>query len=187
VGIFSAARVWWTLRVMGYDQVAVLDGGFRQWLAERRPVETGEVSPRVVDVAPAFSAELVRDLEAVRTMLASGKDQILDARPLARFRGEAAEPRPGLRAGHMPGALNLPFDQVVAPDGRLKSPEELRQAFKAAGVDVKRPVVTTCGSGVTASVLALALARIGADRTAVYDGSWAEWGGRDDTPVATGA
>ena len=186
-GIFSAPRVWWTLRVMGFEQVAVLDGGLRKWLAEGRPVEAGEARPAPTVVTPMFDADLVRDIAAVRAAAGDGGDaQIVDARPGARFRGEAPEPRPGLKSGHMPGACSLPYADVVAADGTLRPPAELAQAVAAAGIDLARPVITTCGSGVSAAVLALALARLGCERTAVYDGSWAEWGGREDTPVAVG-
>lgn len=186
LGLFSAARVWWTLRVMGYAQVYVLDGGLPRWRAEGRPLESGEPTPDPVQVEPRFDAGLVRNLDEVRRLLASGEARLLDARGAARFRGETPEPRPGLRAGHMPGAANLPFDQVIDENGSLKPAAELRAAFEGAGVDLAQPIVTTCGSGVTASVLALALARLGLDRTAVYDGSWSEWGGRPDTEVVTG-
>ncbi|MEW5684251.1 MAG: 3-mercaptopyruvate sulfurtransferase [Pseudomonadota bacterium] len=184
-GIYSAPRVWWTLRVMGYREVFVLDGGLKKWRAEGRSVETTEARPAPVDVAPDFKSDLVRDVEAVRAVLDASAAQVVDARSAARFRGEAAEPRVGLRGGHMPGALNLPFDQVVNTDGTLKSADDLREVF--AHVDLGRPIVTTCGSGVTASVLALALARLGRFDIAVYDGSWTEWGGRADTPIVTGA
>ncbi|WP_312164454.1 3-mercaptopyruvate sulfurtransferase [Phenylobacterium sp.] len=185
-GIRSAARVWWTLRAMGYDKVHVLDGGLRKWLAEGRPVEAGEVRPQPVAVEPRFDPGLVRSAADVREILASGAARMLDARAAARFTGEAPEPRAGLRSGHMPGAANLPWEQVIAADGTLRPADELKATFEAAGVDLARPIVTTCGSGVTASVLALALARLGLDRTAVYDGSWTEWGGLPDAPVVTG-
>jgi thiosulfate/3-mercaptopyruvate sulfurtransferase len=184
-GIYSAPRVWWTLRAMGYEHVFVLDGGLKKWKAEGRPMETAEPAPAPATVEPAYAAKLVFDLEAVRDVLATGGAQIVDARSAARFRGEAAEPRAGLRSGHMPGALNLPFDQVVNGDGTLKSAAELAPLF--AHVDLSRPIVTTCGSGVTASVLALALARLGRFDVAVYDGSWSEWGARADVPIVTGA
>lgn len=186
-GIFSAPRVWWTLRVMGFPVVSVLDGGLPKWRAEGRPLETERPEPASSRLESVFDPNLVRDLEGVRQLLASGRAQVVDARPAPRFRGEAPEPRPGLRSGHMPGACNVPWASVVNPDGTLKSPEELRRLFQDAGVDVDAPIVTTCGSGVSAAVLALALARLGRQDVAVYDGSWAEWGGRQDTPVVTGA
>lgn len=186
-GIRSAARVWWTLRAMGYENVHVLDGGLRKWIADGRAIEGGEVYPRAADVAPAFVPELVRSAADVRAILADGSALMVDARSTARFLGEAPEPRPGLRSGHMPGAANLPWELVVAEDGTLRSADDLKAVFKGAGIDLARPIVTTCGSGVTASVLALALARLGLDRTAVYDGSWSEWGGLADAPVVTGA
>jgi thiosulfate/3-mercaptopyruvate sulfurtransferase len=184
-GIYSAPRVWWTLRAMGYEHVFVLDGGLKKWKAEGRPVETTEPAPPPAAVEPAYAAKLVFDLDAMRHVVESGGAQIVDARSAARFRGEAAEPRAGLRSGHMPGALNLPFDQVVSADGTLKSAAELAPLF--AHVDLSRPIVTTCGSGVTASVLTLALARLGRFDVAVYDGSWSEWGARADVPIVTGA
>lgn len=184
-GIYSAPRVWWTLRAMGYADVFVLDGGLRKWRAEGRPVETDVPSPSPVSVAPGSDSSLVRDLNAVARVLADSSAQVVDARSAGRFRGEAPEPRASLRSGHMPGARNLPFDQVVNPDGTLKSAADLRSVF--AHIDLARPIVTTCGSGVTASVLALALARLGRFDVAVYDGSWTEWGGRPDTAVVTGA
>jgi len=186
-GLFSAPRVWWTLRAMGFSRVAVLDGGLPRWRAEGRPLATGAASPTPRAFTAAPDAGLVRHLDDVRAVVADRSAQMLDARPAARFRAEAPEPRAGLRGGHMPGACNLPFGAVVGADGGLKPAGELRAAFEAAGVDLSAPIITTCGSGVTASVLALALARLGLDRTPVYDGSWSEWGGREDTPVVTGA
>lgn len=183
-GIYSAPRVWWTLRAMGQDDVLVLDGGLKKWLAEGRPVETAAAQPAPAKRSVAFRPELVADIADVTKVLASGAAQVVDARSAARFRGEAPEPRASLRSGHMPGALNLPFTEVVNADGTLKSADELRAVF--SHVDLARPVVTTCGSGVTASVLALALARLGRFDVAVYDGSWTEWGGRSDTAVVTG-
>lgn len=186
-GLFSAPRVWWTFRAMGHEDVVVLDGGLPKWIAEGRPVEDGVPPPRERHFTTRYTNDLVRDQAQVRRALSSGKDQLVDARPAARFKGEAPEPRPGLRGGHMPGALNVPSSSVIAPDGALKSAEELKAVFEAAGVDLARPIITTCGSGITASLLALALARIGRDRTPVYDGSWADWGRPGDTEVVTGA
>jgi thiosulfate/3-mercaptopyruvate sulfurtransferase len=185
-GLFSAPRVWWSLRVMGFPKVHVLDGGLPKWRAEGRPIETTSPSPAPAALPPAFEPALLRDLEAVRQHLTASDAQLVDARAGPRFRGEAPEPRPGLRSGHMPGACNVPWGDLVRPDGTLKSAGELRAAFQAAGVDLSRPLVTTCGSGVSAALLALALARLGREDVAVYDGSWTEWAGRDDTPIVTG-
>jgi len=185
-GVRSAARVWWTLRVMGFPKVFVLDGGLKKWLAEGRPTEAGEAALPATRLSPSLDAGLVRDLGAVKNLLTSKAAQLVDARGAARFRGEAPEPRAGLRSGHMPGARNTPFDSLLNPDGTMKSAEELKALFRAAKVDLAAPIVTTCGSGVTASVVALALARLGREGVAVYDGSWTEWGGRPDTAVVTG-
>ena len=184
-GIYSAPRVWWTLRVMGYRHVYVLDGGLKAWAASGHDVETADATPIPVTLVPRVDRTLIADLAQVTDVLAEGTTQMIDARSAGRFRGEAPEPRASLRSGHMPGALNVPFDQVLNADGTLKSANDLALVF--AGVDLTRPVITSCGSGVTASVLALALARLGRDDVAVYDGSWTEWGGRTDTAVVTGA
>lgn len=186
-GIRSSARVWWTLKVMGFERVQVLDGGLRAWKASGLPLETGAPRPpSPVATRVRFDRTRLRDREDVAAALASGGAQIVDARGAPRFRGEAPEPRPGLRSGHMPGARNLPFDRLLTPEGRLKPPVALAEAFREAGVDLARPIVATCGSGVTASVLALALEVLGAP-AAVYDGSWAEWGLEGGGEVATGA
>ena len=186
-GILPAARVWWTFRVMGHEDVVVLDGGLPRWLAEGRPVEDRPPLPRERHFTPRVAGDLVVDLPQMKRVVDSGRAQIIDARPKGRFTAETPEPRAGLRSGHMPGAINLPAAELFAADGLLKSAADLQAAFGAAGVDIKAPIVTTCGSGITASLLALALARMGRWRTAVYDGSWTEWGGRDDTAVVTGA
>ena len=184
-GIYSAPRVWWTLRVMGYRHVYVLDGGLKAWAAGGHDLETADAVPLPVTLVPRIDRTLIADLTRVADALAGGTTQVVDARSAGRFRGEAPEPRASLRSGHMPGALNVPFDQVLNVDGTLKSASDLAQVF--AGVDLTRPVITSCGSGVTASVLALALARLGRNDVAIYDGSWTEWGGRPDTAVVTGA
>ena len=185
-GIFSAPRVWWTLRTMGFPEVFVLDGGLKKWRAEGRPVETAPPHPAATTIEPAFDPSLVRDLGAVREAIARRDAQIVDARAGPRFRGEVPEPRAGLRSGHMPGARNVPWNELINPDGTMKARTAVQATFEGAGADLDAPIVTTCGSGVTASVLALALARLGREDVAVYDGSWTEWGGRTDTAVATG-
>jgi thiosulfate/3-mercaptopyruvate sulfurtransferase len=182
-GVVSAARVWWTFRAFGHDAVAVLDGGLRKWRAEGRPVETGAPTTAARGFKATLRPELVRDLAAMRANVDSRRAQVLDARSAGRFAGTEPEPRAGLRGGHIPGSLNLPYDTLYREDGTLKGPAELRAAFQASGLDLARPVVTTCGSGVTASVLALALYLVGRRDVAVYDGSWSEWGGKPDTPV----
>jgi thiosulfate/3-mercaptopyruvate sulfurtransferase len=185
-GIFSAARVWWTFRLMGKTDVAVLDGGFPKWRAEGREIE--DLPPVIRDRHMTISRQhhLVKDVTQVAHAAKLGEAEIIDARSAARFRGEAPEPRSGLRSGHIPGSKSLPFAELLNPDGTMKPVTALREAFAAAGVDLTKPAITTCGSGVTAAVLSLALERIGHRNHALYDGSWAEWGMYDDLKVATG-
>ncbi len=185
-GLFSAARVWWTFRVFGHQDVAVLDGGLPKWLAEGRPVEEEAPEPRERHFTARRNAAMVRDVTQVAEAVKLGGEQVVDARSPARFRGEEPEPRAGLRAGHIPGARNVPYAALLNEDKTMKEPDELRRIFEDAGVDLDRPVVTSCGSGVTAAILTLALHRIGHTRNAVYDGSWAEWGAYPDLAVETG-
>ncbi len=187
-GIFSSARVWWTFRVMGHEDVAVLDGGFPAWEAGGYPVETGNPRPHGARHFTArMRSDLVREFADMERAVAAGGGAILDARPGPRFRGEAPEPRPGLKSGHMPGAHSVPSSDLVAENGTLRSVDELRAIFAKAGADLARPAICTCGSGVTAAVIALALARLGRWDASIYDGAWAEWGARDGAALATGA
>lgn len=186
-GLFSAARVWWTFRVMGHDDVSVLDGGFPAWERGGYAIETGPPQSRQPrHLTPRVRADLVRSLSDMRRLVDAGSGPVLDARPAARFTGQAPEPRAGLRSGHMPGAQSVPAGSLIASDGTLKPAQELAAIFQEAGADAQNAAVCTCGSGITAAIIALALARIGRWDAAVYDGSWAEWGGLSDTPVTTG-
>ena len=184
-GLVTAARVWWSLRVMGHKDVAVLDGGLPKWIAEGRPVEDRPPVPRERHFTAHMDNGLVRSKAQVTRALEAG-EQVVDARAADRFAGEAPEPRAGLRSGHMPGASNLPFGALFAPDGTMLPADKLQAAIAAAGIDIDKPVISSCGSGITACILALALARLGRWRTAVYDGSWAEWGLPGETAVVTG-
>lgn len=182
----SAARVWWLFRLMGKQDVAVLDGGFAKWQAEGRAIEDMPPVLRDRHITVHRQAGLVRDVTQVAAASKLGDHEIIDARSAERFRGDAEEPRPGLRSGHIPGARNLPFGQLLNEDGTMKEPDALRAAFEAVGVDLTKPAITTCGSGITAAVLSLALERIGHRNHSLYDGSWAEWGSFPDLNIATG-
>lgn len=185
-GLFSAGRVWWMFRAMGHDKTAVLDGGLAKWRTEERPIESGEARPARATFRATAVPALVRGRQDMLANVESRAVQVLDARAPGRFAGTDPEPRAGLRSGHIPGSLNLPYPALVdAESGTLLPADALRAVFEGAGIDLARPVITTCGSGVTAAALALGLYLLGRDDTAVYDGSWTEWGGRDDTPVET--
>ena len=186
-GLSSAGRAWWMLRLFGHHNVALLDGGLPKWKAEGRPVETAVPNPPLRSFTARFEPALVRDKRALVDNLSTGREQVIDARAAGRFAGIAEETRPGLRRGHIPGSRNLPYDRVTDPQThRLRDAEALSGLFSDAGVAVDRPIVTSCGSGVTACALAFALHLIGHPGTAVYDGSWSEWGLPGDTPVETG-
>ncbi len=186
VGSMTAPRVWWMLRSFGHDNVAVLDGGLAKWLAEGRPTDAAAPGLGAGQFTATVRPAMVRDVAQVRANLDSGTEQVVDARGAGRFAGTEPELRPNCRSGHIPGSLNLPYTGLI--DGESKTflaADALAERFAASGIDASRPVVTTCGSGVTACVLALGLHLIGRDDVAVYDGSWTEWGSRDDTPIET--
>lgn len=187
-GIFSAARAWWTFRAMGHNDVAVLNGGLKKWKAEGRPLEDGPAPKRGErHFTPRLNAETVRDIDDMRALVAKGNAQIVDGRSAGRFAGTEPEPRPGLRGGHMPGSRNVPYNELLDADGTMKSAAQLAKIFDKVGIDVHKPVISTCGSGVSACVVALALSVLGQTNAPVYDGSWAEWGQDNGLPVATGA
>lgn len=186
MGVFSAPRVWWNFRLMGKTDIAVLDGGLPKWIAEGREIEDLPPMMRDRHITVQRQANLVKDVTQVAHASKLGDYEIIDARAHGRFIGEEEEPRPNLRKGHIPGSKNVPWMTLVNDDNTMKSPEELRAVFAAAGVDLSKPAITTCGSGVNACMLALALERAGNDNWSVYDGAWAEWGMFNDLRVATG-
>ena len=187
-GLFSAARAWWMFKVFGHDDVAVLDGGLPKWRAEGRPLEDGPaLKPQERHFTARYQSMMLRDMAEVAAAVKTGAAQIADARSPARFRGEEAEPRAQVRAGHMPGARNVHYAKLLNADGTLKTPAELAAVFAASGIDIAKPVITSCGSGITAAILSLALTELGTRSHALYDGSWTEWGGNPDSAIATGA
>jgi thiosulfate/3-mercaptopyruvate sulfurtransferase len=186
-GWVAAPRAWWMFLSFGYNRVKVLDGGLKKWQAEGRPTQSGRVTPTPGHFEARLDAGFVRSKQQLIRNLDSGAEQVIDARPRPRFEGTTAEPRPGLRGGHIPGSRNVPYAELFdVRTGTMKSLDELRRIFVGTGIDLAKPVVTTCGSGVSAAVLTLALYRLGARGTALYDGSWAEWGMPEGPPVATG-
>jgi thiosulfate/3-mercaptopyruvate sulfurtransferase len=182
IGLYSAPRVWWTFRVFGAKEVFILDGGLPKWKAEGRPLEPGAVQRSPKTFHADMNVGAVATLGDVRMAVTDGSAQLVDARSAERFSGKAPEPRPGLRSGHMPGSFNVPFAKVVA-NGRLAPRAQIEKAFKESGVDLERPTITTCGSGITAAILSFALESVGKEPKGLYDGSWAEWGARPDVPV----
>jgi thiosulfate/3-mercaptopyruvate sulfurtransferase len=185
VGLFSAARIWWTFRIFGAKKVFILDGGLPRWKAENRPLEKGETKRAAKKFTAEMNVGAVATLSDVRMALVDDSAQIVDARSAGRFAGTEPEPRPGLRGGHMPRSFNVPSGQLIE-NGHLKSRPRIEAAFRDAGVDLDKPIITTCGSGITASILAFALEAIGKEPKGVYDGSWSEWGSRPDVPVERG-
>jgi thiosulfate/3-mercaptopyruvate sulfurtransferase len=182
----SAARVWWTFRIFGHRRVAVLDGGMGKWRRENRPIEPGIVMLPAGHFTARLDRKAVRDLAAIRANLEHRREQVVDLRSAGRFAGSEPEPRPGVRSGHVPGSKNLPFTQLVSSDGTILPDHQLRGRLEAAGIDLSQPIVATCGSGTSACALVLSLELLGYRNAAVYDGAWTEWGGRADTPVASG-
>jgi thiosulfate/3-mercaptopyruvate sulfurtransferase len=182
----AAPRAWWMFLSYGHRNVRVLDGGLKKWRAEGRPVESGEVKPKPATFKASYDDKRVRSIEQMVANVASRAEQVIDARAAERFEGRAAEPRPGIRSGHIPGARNVPYNILFDASGAMKPLDEVRKAFVGAGVDIAKPIVTSCGSGVSAGALTIALYRLGVTDTALYDGSWSEWGQAGGPPIATG-
>jgi len=182
---FASARVWWMFRYMGHEDVMVLDGGLEKWRAEDRPLTDMPTRPQERHFTVRQNTLLLRELDQMRTNVTARREQVVDARSAGRFHAREPEPRPGLRSGHIPGAVNLHYAGLIAADGTLKPPSELRRVIVGAGIDPARPVVTSCGSGVSAALINLSLFELGAHNAALYDGSWSEWGAQADTPIAT--
>lgn len=187
MGMFSAARVWWLFRLMGQNDIAVLDGGLPKWQAEGRAVTDDPPTVRDRHMTVTRQNQMIKDVTEVARAAKLGSHEIIDARTPGRFAGEDPEPRAGMRSGHIPGSKNLFFGDLLNGDGTMKPPEALKALFEKAGVDLSKPAITSCGSGVTAAILTLAMARFGKDDVAVYDGSWSEWGMYADLPIETGA
>ena len=187
MGLFSSPRVWWLFKLMGHDKVAVLDGGLPKWIDEGRPITDRAESGEPFVGKPYLQNHLIADFDKVFVSVREQNCEIIDARSVGRFNGKEPEPRSGLRCGHIPGSRNIPFRKVLNEDNTLRDSCQIEEIFRSAEIDLRKPLITTCGSGVTAAVLNLALSRIGYNNHSLYDGSWAEWGGRLSAPVAVGA
>lgn len=185
-GWVAAPRAWWMFLSFGYENVNILNGGLKKWTAEGRPVESGNVTPKPATFTAAFDAKRVRTMQQMVANVQSQAEQVIDARAADRFEGRVPEPRPGLRPGHIPGSRNLPYGNLIAADGTMKPLDDMRAAFTGIGVDLAKPIATSCGSGVSAAVLTLALYRLGIENPALYDGSWSEWGVMNGPEIATG-
>ncbi len=185
MGLFSAPRIWWMLKAMGHENVSVLDGGLPKWKAENRPLASGSENHRQRHYTARKNSFIIRDLADMQHNLQTAQAQVIDARSSGRFHANEPEPRPGLPSGHIPGSLSLPFDRLIAEDGTLKDVLDLRAAFDTCGADLARPIITTCGSGVTAAILYLALTTLGHNALSLYDGSWSQWAATKDAPIAT--